>query len=119
MASIAIFEDEPIIQYLWEDLTRGLGFEIAGVAQTVRDGETLAKHGNMDLAILDIAFGDDETGSVLDILEQRRIPVLVCSGLTGDEVPEVFQRHERLEKPFSALTAGRVIRDMLERNRVQ
>jgi DNA-binding NtrC family response regulator len=105
MTQIAIFEDEPVIQFLWEDLSVELGFEIAGVCQSIAECEMFAREGMMDMAVLDVNLGGTTSEGILKILEERRIPVLVCSGHGSEDLPPVFRDYVILQKPFTATMA--------------
>lgn len=112
MIQVGVFEDEPILQLMWEGIAEEAGFEIAGVCGTAGECCGLADDGQMDVAILDVQLAGEYCLDILDKLEQRGIPILVCTGLDPVDLPEPFKRHELLTKPFNAGRAIRLISEL-------
>lgn len=109
MQTVGIFEDEPVLQMMWEDISETLGFKIAG-ARDNTESTDLATDGQMDVAVLDVNLSGEVSDDILQVLESRGIPVLVCTGMHLDDLPTMFKKHEILIKPFSINEAGRKLR---------
>lgn len=118
MTRIGVFEDEPILQLMWETIAEDAGFAIAGVCTTVDEGCELARVGQMDVALLDVKLAGEYSVEILAMLEQRNIPVLVCTGLDLIDLPESFRAHTVLAKPFNAGRAIRHINELCSRELV-
>jgi DNA-binding response OmpR family regulator len=101
MCNVAIFEDEPVLQMMWEDIAEAAGFEVSGVCSSIEECLEFAKHGRMDIAIVDVNLGGQRSDEIIEQLEARGISVLVCTGMDAEDLPAMFHRHDILKKPFT------------------
>lgn len=109
MCTVGIFEDEPVLQLMWEDIAETLGFKITGALDNSQSTD-LATDGQMDVAILDVNLNGEVSDDILQVLESRGIPVLVCTGMQPEDLPEMFRKHDILTKPFGIYEASRRLR---------
>lgn len=112
MHNIAVFEDEPFLQYMWEVIAEEYGCKVVSVSSTIEDGVIQARQTNYEVAILDVDLYGTSSDDILNILEARGIPVLVCSGLSRDDLPLQFMKHDVISKPFQIQDAGRRLRKL-------
>ena len=98
---VLVVEDEMMIVLMIEDTLSGLGAEVVGPVSRLDAALRLAKEGRIDAAVLDINIRGGNSYPVADILAERQIPFVFCSGY-GDWALE--QRHRdrpRLTKPVT------------------
>lgn len=114
MYSVAIFEDEPVLQMMWEDIADAAGFEVSGVCASIEDCQDLAAGGVMDIAIVDVNLGGVRSDKIIAMLEKRGIPVLVCTGMDSEDLPALFHRHNMLKKPFQVNAAVQMLNQLAE-----
>lgn len=111
MCTVGIFEDEPVLQMMWEDISTEIGVKIAGICNGYNSTD-FAVDGQMDAAVLDVNLDGEISDDILQVLESRGIPVLVCTGLHLDDLPSMFRKHEILTKPFSIGEACRKLQQV-------
>jgi len=97
---ILVVEDEPLIGMLLEDMLTDLGYEVAASASRLDDAIKVAQEQQFHAAILDVNLNGHTIFPVAEILAQRRIPFLFATGYGEKGLPEAFQQHPTLEKPF-------------------
>jgi DNA-binding response OmpR family regulator len=81
---VLVVEDQPLIAL---NLVEGLeeaGAEVLGPAMSVSQGLVFAREHGIDAAVLDINLPDGLVTPVADVLTERGVAVLFC---TGVEVP--------------------------------
>jgi CheY-like chemotaxis protein len=99
---VLVVEDEMLIVLVIEETLLELGVEIVGPAAHLDAALRLAKEAPFDAAVLDINIGGGNSYPVADILLERRIPFVLCSGY-GDWALETRHRNQlHLTKPFTA-----------------
>lgn len=112
---ILLVEDEVIHQRLLRELlVEELGYELIGPAATAADALQLFRAYAPDVALLDIQIlgQPDGIGLAVQLLAERRLPVVFLSSLTD---AETFQRARAagpaayLSKPTDALTLERTL----------
>ena len=99
---VLVVEDEMTIVVMIEDTLHGLGAEVVGPAARLDAALRLAKEAPIDVAVLDVNIRGGNSYPVADMLAERGIPFVFCSGY-GDWALE--QRHRdrpRLMKPFTS-----------------
>lgn len=101
-ARVLVIEDEMTIVVMIEESLQRLGAKIIGPASLVDAGLRLARETQIDAAVLDIHIRGGDSYPVADVLAERGIPFVFCSGY-GDWAIEERHRHRpRLMKPFTA-----------------
>lgn len=111
-ASILIIEDEPLTASHLEELVKGLGHRVTGIARTHQDALKLAHDKKPDLILSDIQLADGSSGveAVNEILGDLEVPVIFITGhpellLTGMKPEPTFL----IAKPFNVETVKGVI----------
>jgi CheY-like chemotaxis protein len=115
-AKILIIEDEALIALHLEELVKGLGHKVTGLARTQDEALALVKEHKPQLILSDIQLADGSSGldAVNEILASFEVPVIFVTGhsellLTGTKPEPVFL----IEKPFDAATVKAVISQAL------
>jgi CheY-like chemotaxis protein len=98
---VLVVEDEMTIVLVIEEALLELGIEVIGPAARLDAALSLAREPSIDAAILDINIRGGNSYDVADILAERRIPFLFCSGYSDGAVEERHRGRPRLAKPYS------------------
>jgi CheY-like chemotaxis protein len=111
-AGILIIEDDALTALHLENLVRGLGHHVTGLAKTHKEALQLAKRRKPELILSDIELADGSSGldAVNDILRDFEVPVIFITGhpdllLTGTKPEPAFL----IPKPFEARMVKAVI----------
>lgn len=104
---VLIIEDEPIIAMDIEELVRGCGHRVVGVAASESEAVDIAMKAEPGLILADINLGSggDGTNAVARILRRHQAPVIFVTAyperlLTGETVEPAFV----ITKPFDPMT---------------
>ena len=97
---VLVVEDEPLIAMLIEDLVADLGFQVQHMASTVDAALAAVAQDNIDLALLDVNLGGTPSFPVAEKLIERRIPFVFTTGYGQLGIPQQFNGHAVLQKPF-------------------
>ncbi len=114
-AKILLVEDEMLITMLLEDILEELGCQVVGSAVNVRQAGDLASQASADAAILDVNLGGDPVFPVAEQLAARQIPFIFASGYGSATLPDKWQAHPTLPKPFTADQVEAVLKQVLGR----
>jgi CheY-like chemotaxis protein len=106
---ILVVEDELMIRMLLQDMLDDLGHTLAGEAGRIDEALTLAKHGEFDLAILDVNLNGQPISPVVEVLLARGLPFVFATGYGQRGVPEPYRHSPTLQKPFQADALARAI----------
>ena len=111
-ADILIVEDEALIALDLQELVKGLGHHVTGIARTHKEALALAKRFKPQLILSDIQLADGSSGveAVNEILGSFEVPVIFVTAhsemlLTGARPEPTFL----IPKPFNAETLKAVI----------
>ena len=114
--SVLIIEDEPLIAMDLEQIVRGLGHDVAGVATTHEDAVAAFENSDAGLVLADIQLADGSSGidAVQDILAIAPVPAIFITAfpeklLTGHRVEPTFL----ISKPFGQNTVRAAISQRL------
>lgn len=99
VTTVLIAEDEPMVAALLEDLLTDAGYRVF-VGETLYQATALAGENAIDVAILDVRLGKQESFPLADSLRQRGVPLLFASGHGRDGLPERFADASVLQKPY-------------------
>src|SRR3954452_13708464 len=77
---VLVVEDEAMIAMLVEDMVLDFGSEVVGPAARMDEAIRLARHAELDAAILDINVGGTVVFPVADVLRERGIPFIFATG---------------------------------------
>ncbi|MGX5832320.1 response regulator [Mesorhizobium sp. 43Arga] len=98
---VLVVEDEFTIVLTIEDVLLDLGLQIVGPAARLDVALDLARSAEIEAAVLDINIRGGNSYTVADILAERGIPFLFCSGYSEWALEERHRHRPRLSKPFS------------------
>jgi CheY-like chemotaxis protein len=96
---ILVVEDEASTVVMIESGLVEVGCRVH-LAQDVRRAHRFATARGIDCALLDIRIGDDTVFPVADLLTTNNVPIVFSSGYTRDTLPERYQNHTILVKPY-------------------
>jgi DNA-binding NtrC family response regulator len=100
---ILVVEDNAFLAMTTEEILRDAGAEVVGPVGTLQEAEKLAAHEKLSAAILDIRLDADEVWPVADILAERLVPFVFCSGhFDHDTLPGRWSGYPILAKPARA-----------------
>ena len=106
---VLVVEDEMTIVLVIEETLVGLGAEVVGPAARLDAALQLAREAKIDAAILDVNIRGGTSYAVADILVERGIPFLFCSGYSDWALDARHCGRPRLTKPYSpAVLAAQV-----------
>jgi DNA-binding response OmpR family regulator len=98
---LLIVEDEFVIAAMLDMVGREAGYQIAGVAPTLREGVALAMSERIDVALLDINLpSDTEVFAVADVLDERSIPFAFVTGDRDRDVELLYRDRPIVFKPI-------------------
>jgi DNA-binding response OmpR family regulator len=98
---ILIVEDEFVLGAMLDMVGREAGYQIAGIAPTLREGVALAMSERLDAALLDINLpSDTEVFAVADVLDERGIPFAFVTGDRDRDVELLYRDRPLLFKPI-------------------
>lgn len=99
---VLVVDDEPMIRLLLDDMLTDLGYAMAAEAGRLEEALTVAKHGEFDLAILDVNLDGEPITPVVNVLIERGVPFVFVSGYARRGLPEEHRQMPLLQKPFQA-----------------
>lgn len=111
--TILVVEDEALIALSIESALQDLGFE-ALIASTIEQAHGHLATAEVRLAVLDYNLRDGKTTGIAQVLRERRIPFVVCSGSQFNDIASVFEGAPVLSKPFSDEHLSSAVLDALD-----
>ena len=109
---VLIAEDEFMVATLLEDLLSEAGYRVF-VAATLEAATTLARTEAIEVALLDVHLGRDDSFPLADTLRERGVPFLFASGHGRDALPERFADSPVLQKPYNMQALERSLQGLL------
>ena len=110
---ILVVEDSPVVAEAADDMLRDMGCVVVGPATTMAPALEMAGEKELDAAIVDINIRGGKAFPVLRILRDRSIPFLLTSGYADWTMPEEWQDHPRLAKPYTPNQLRESLLDLL------
>ena len=98
---VLVVEDEMTIVLMIEDTLLDIGAQVIGPASSLDAALRLARDAPIDAAILDVNIRGGNSYPVADILAERGIPFVFCSGYSDWALEERHRDRPRLTKPYS------------------
>jgi DNA-binding response OmpR family regulator len=96
---ILIVEDEPIIALTLQDLLVEAGFEVVCVTGKLQRALAVIEGAGCDAAIVDANLGGVSTSSAALALATRRVPFIVLSGNSSEQLQGDFPAALFMRKP--------------------
>ena len=110
---VLVLEDEPLIAMMVRGWLTELGCETVGPAHTVPAALALIEHGPLDLAILDVSIGSEDSAPVADALRHRGIPFALASGRASGALATIHPNAPALTKPYDFAAVRAVVAELL------
>ena len=107
---VLVVEDEMTIVLVIEETLVGLGAEVVGPAARLDMALQLAREAKIDAAILDVNIRGGTSYPVADILAERAIPFVFCSGYSDWALESRHCGRPRLTKPYSPAVLAAEVR---------
>lgn len=101
LGTILVVEDDGLLAMMLEDLVRDAGAAGVIVSRDPAHALRAAVEEPLDCAILDISVWGSSTIGVADVLAERGIPFMFCSGFTANDLEERHRQRPLLAKPYS------------------
>lgn len=99
---VLVVEDEPLLALdLADELSRA-GFDVLGPATTVASALGLLEVGRCDAAVLDVLLGNELSAPIVLRLQALRIPFVVITGYSSEQLSPEFACAVVLSKPARA-----------------
>lgn len=111
---VLVVEDEMTIVLMIEDTLVDLGAEVVGPASRLDAALRLAGEASLDAAILDVNIRGGHTYTVADILAERGVPFVFCSGYSDWAIEDRHRDRPRLGKPYSSKELEVCVLQLLE-----
>ena len=111
---VLLVEDELLVSMLVEDILLDLGCEIVGPAARLEEALDAARSETIDIALLDVNLAGVRSFPVADVLAERGIPFVFCSGYGEEAILEPHQGRPVVQKPFSPDTIGEILAQTLQ-----
>ena len=111
---VLVVEDEVIIAMVIEDTLLELGVEIVGPVESLDAALRLAREASIDAAVLDVNIRGGNSYPVADVLDERGIPFVLCSGHGDLALGERHRHRPRLTKPYSMRALGDQVLELLK-----
>jgi CheY-like chemotaxis protein len=112
---ILVVEDEMTVAMLIEDMINELSYEVAAVIPRLEDAMRRLDSDDFDVAMLDVHLNGKTVFPFAAELDKRGVPYLFATAYGGRGIPEAFQGHLVLEKPFGPLELGRALSSLTGR----
>lgn len=98
---VLVVEDEMTIALIVEEMLIDMGAQVVGPESRLDAALLLAGEAALDAAILDVNIRGGNSYPIADILAERGIPFLFCSGYNDWALEERHRARPRLTKPYS------------------
>jgi CheY-like chemotaxis protein len=105
---VLVVEDEMLIAMMVEDMLARLGASVVGPASTLSEALEMANSASFDVALLDVNLRNERVDPVVELLEQRRIPVVLATGY-GPVNADLPTGATVIEKPYTEERLGRAL----------
>lgn len=112
MAKILIVDDEPLITAMMEDWLAELGHVVVGPAHNLAGAMELAGS-EIDVAIVDLSLGNDNSYPLLEVLTARGLPFALATGHEQDGIEPRYRGRPTLRKPFEFAMLGRILDELM------
>ncbi|WP_254737649.1 hypothetical protein [Alsobacter ponti] len=107
---ILVVEDELLIALAMEDMLQTFGCEIIGPASDIGEAEKIILKERLDGALLDVNVRGRLVYPVAEMLIERSIPLILCSGYaTTNVIPAPYCALPQIAKPYDQDTLYRMM----------
>ncbi|USU07385.1 response regulator [Sphingomonadaceae bacterium OTU29MARTA1] len=102
--AVLVVEDEWLIADMVAQAVRDAGYRVLGPVASVAQAQALLARYRCDAALLDLNLGGDRGYALIDQLRARRVPCLLVTGYSRDDLPERYRDHALVGKPAESET---------------
>jgi len=109
---VLLLEDDLLLAMDMEEYLIGKGHEIVGPFGRISDALDAIQHNELMGAIVDLNLHGELSFPVIEMLQERAVPIIVCSGYA--ELPELKSRLKGLPllpKPWDARKLSRLMQE--------
>jgi CheY-like chemotaxis protein len=111
---VLVVEDEPLIAMHVEDVLVGLGCDVVGMASNTSQAMAILGVKSVDVAVLDINLGSNETSyPIADALAERSVPFVLLSGYSRTGQRAKDRDRPWLQKPVDESELSRALLDAI------
>jgi DNA-binding response OmpR family regulator len=96
---VLVVEDEALIAMFIKDCLVDAGYDVVAMAATLPQALALAQTLELEAAVLDVNLKGGLSFPVAELLAQRNIPFVICTGYDTGNFPAVAQGAPSLAKP--------------------
>lgn len=109
-----VVEDELLVALGLEVSLQELGCTVIGPASSLAAAMLAAAHETVDAAILDINLAGERVFPAAEILHDRGIPFMFCSGqAVPGQMPQFFTEAPRVPKPYTRGDIASALADLV------
>lgn len=98
---VLVVEDDYYLASDEQAVLEAAGATVVGPTGSVEEACSLATHGEIDCAMVDINLGHGPTFAIALALQRRGIPFVFTTGYDAAAIPAEFDDVVRLEKPVN------------------
>ena len=104
---VLVVEDNSLVAAEIVRMVTSLGCDVAGPIGTLSEAMDFARRQNepgttpTDVALLDVNISNEQVYPLAERLLEARVPLVFVTAYTKDMLPDQFQNHACLEKPFT------------------
>ena len=99
--TVLVLDDEMLIALDIQSQLEELGHRVL-VAPNLRDALAVVDKESIDVAVVDWHLRNELSAPLIDLLKDRRIPFVLCSGSALEELASLFPAAPILTKPFAS-----------------
>ena len=111
---VLVAEDDALLALSYAEMLKDVGAEVIGPAATIHEAGKLAASDGIAAALLDIRLEDGEVWPVAQILADKGVPFVFCTGHFGsDTLPPEWSGRPILTKPVRPTKILGALADML------
>lgn len=97
--SVLILEDEPLIALDHDEIVERAGFTQVTIFSTCTAANEWLQFNNPTVALLDVRLRDGPCAAVAQLLRNKGIPFVVCSGSSQEDADPAFRSGVWVSKP--------------------
>lgn len=97
---VLVVEDDPLVAWDIEAILQDAGCAVVGPVGRLSQALDLIAAAQIDVVLLDLNLGRDNSLPAADRLEEARIPFVFLSGHSADFLPERHRDRPLVAKPF-------------------
>lgn len=109
---VFVVEDEFLIALQIEDELAAAGYTVVGPFASLEASTAALLKESFEIATLDLNLRGEFAYPLLDVLLERKLPVLLLTGYSVADLPERYRKLPRLAKPFEGAALVKQIRDL-------